>query len=203
MMRDAPTFNYTIRYACVETTAQLTSSLQPYQLINSIFMAPDVLASKTLMSIVDAIKIVKIEAWCPPGIASGASSYAAAYNGNTLRLGWVNSATGNPNFGRDRAVTDTTMGVENAHVVLKPVKGTTSAMWQVAGSNQPWELFYSLPPASVIDFHLKVVLNCQESATSDNGVITVVATPAAGVLYFVTLGNSSGFLVPQCGNYIA
>lgn len=198
---DQFTFNYVIRYASLEATITLALTLQPYQLINSLLCYGTGVHS--VLSIVQAIKVRKIEAWCPPAIATSGSAGGAAYGGNTIRLGWVSSATGNPNFGRDRAVTDTSMGIDCAHAVLKPVPGTSSAMWQISGSNQPWELFYSLPPASVMDIHLSMTLNCQESATTDNAVQTVSGSPANGILYNIALVGTSGQLFPQNGNGLA
>jgi len=199
-LRDQPVFPYVIRYACTETTATLIGSVQPFQLINSLFCAKT--AANQVESIVNAIKFRAAHAWAPPGIASGASSFAAAYNGNTVRLGWVNSASGNPNFGRDIGVSDTTISTVPAHVVLRPSRGSSQNQWQVSGSNQPWDMFYSLPPASVLDIHLLVCLNSQESATNDNSAVTTVGSPANGVLYHVSLVGSTGNLVPQNGNFL-
>lgn len=200
MLHDQPVFPYTVRYACTETTATLTGSMQPFQLINSLFCART--GANTVESIVNAVKFRYAEAWCPPGIASGASSFAAAYNGNTIRLTWINSGSGNPNFGRDVGVSDTTMSVVPAHVILRPTRGSSQDQWQLSGSNQPWDMAYFLPPASVLDIHLLVCLNSQESATNDNSAVTTVGTPANGVLYHVSLVGSTGNLVPQNGNFL-
>lgn len=199
MLRDTIVSRFTQRYANANTTSTAIGTLQPYQLINSNFVTVDVAASKTVMSVINAIKIIKVEAWSPPGPAETAT----AYSGNTLRLGWVSSESGNPNFGRDKFVTDTTMGIENAHCVLRPIKGTVTAMWQTSGSNQPWDLYYSIPVSGVMDITFEFTWNNAESATSDNGTVTLATdTPAPGVIYVLVLAGSGGNLLPQVGDYI-
>jgi len=201
MVRDQQVMSYTIRYASLESTITLALTLQPFQLVNSLFCHATGVHS--VMSVIQALKIVRVEAWCPPGIATSASAGGSAYTGNTLRLGWVNSGTSNPNFGRDQAVTDTSMGIDCCHAVLRPQPRSASAMWQGSGGNQPWMLFYSLPPASVMDIHLKLVLNMQESATTDNSAQSISASPANGILYNIPLVGTSGQLFPQCGDAIS
>lgn len=195
-------FSYTVRYK--NTTAAgastiLTSTFQPYNLIDAIFLVKN--GANSVVSCVDSLRLVRLAAWAPPTSPSQASGANDPWASSNITLGFVHGV----NFGRDRFVTDMSMTTTPAHVVLSPKRGETSAMYQSDGGNQPWTVSYAFPPNTIFDITMKVVLNMDAVATNTNTTLAVTASPDYTIFYFAELGNIAGVsttLIPQGVDYI-
>jgi hypothetical protein len=90
-----------------------------------------------------AVKIRAIEVWTVPVIGNAA----------TVEVTFIGNVVGQ--YTQTKTVTDTSMGIEPAHIRAVPAKQSTIALWQQ--SNPDVAFFLSCPTGSVIDVELSYI----------------------------------------------
>jgi len=193
-LRDTVTFRHVQRYQYIGTNAAV-ANVGADRLIRGLFC--HMASSTSICSVVNAIKIRKVEMWIPPGAPA---TTGAAYATTTSFMAWQ-ADTATPNFGRIRSVQDTSFSNEPGYLKLTPDARSADGMWQSAKSNQLWQLDFLIAPQAVIQFTMDVVLNNSLLASFDNTPITTTGTPLDGILYTAYLQVNSGIpnYVPQNG----
>jgi hypothetical protein len=112
-----------------------------------------------------AVKIRAIEAWSLPALGS-TSSVSITFGGTTAGL-----------VGDQHLHTDTSMGLEPAHVRAKPTKQSLASDYQVSSTNVAFEL--NAPVGTVID----VELSFQQSFITTTSAANALVGGSPGTWY--------------------
>lgn len=120
------------------TTGSYTGSITSQNLLDTVNVAMTSIANSDLYY---AVRVKKIEIWSV-GLQNGINEVTAWFDG-----------TNNNSIGSQRVHTSTSLGVQPAHLVLRPSKDELASMWQVSTNGQ--NLFYlNLPAICVVEVTL-------------------------------------------------
>lgn len=125
------------------------------------------------------VRLRKVEMW---------AANSSAGSSNTIQ---VEMQTANPYIGNDsKLFTDTAVGTSNvAHVKAKPPPGSFADAWLPTVIGTEFEIFnITGPQGSIIDVHMIIALNDDETATLVTGA---VAAATAGILYTRKLDSTN------------
>ncbi len=126
-----------MRFRC--TTAQTLFPVTYADLLDTIFFAD---TAVTGFDVFDQVKLNAVELWAVPAIG-GTAEVAVQFEGGF----------GGGPIGDGRVFSDSSMGIEPAHVVARPERLSTAAMW--TPSNAGFTAFaLSCPAGAIIDVDL-------------------------------------------------
>jgi hypothetical protein len=100
-------------------------------------------AAATAYRLFDAVKINAVEVWCNPAVGAAPSTVAVQFAGATIGA-----------IGDGRTISDTSMGIEPAHVRAKPARLSQAAQWQNGDAGADESFYLTAPVGSVIDVDL-------------------------------------------------
>jgi hypothetical protein len=126
------------------------------------------LVSTTTTALVDlfaAVKIRAVEVWAVPVIGNAA----------TVEVTFLGNAIGQ--YSQTKTVTDTSMGVQPAHIRAVPAKQSTIALWQQSNADVALQL--TCPAGAVIDMELSLVSRFATCTAAQNVGVGLTA----GTLY--------------------
>jgi hypothetical protein len=142
-----------------------------------------VTSATTASDVFHQVKVRAVEVWSIPSQGT-ATSCSVQFNSDVTGL-----------VGDTAFHTDTSMGIEPAHVLARPKKGSLSAMFQVANNNTAFLL--QAPAGSVVDVLLTFQQQNNTSVNAQNA--TVAAT--TGQIAWRSLDGlplaSAGFVLPS------
>jgi hypothetical protein len=147
------------------TTAQARASFTFQNLLDTINIAA---TAVTAFDLFDQVRVNFVEIWAAPVQGAAPQQVALEYSGATVGTA-----------GDGRLYSDSSMGVEPAHVRAAPARLSQAALWQASSANTAFQL--TAPIASIIDVDLSF-----RTVQSDAPVAVqnVPAGAAAGQLYF-------------------
>jgi len=124
-------------------------------------------AATTLTDLFEAVRIESVELWSLPAIG-GASTVILVYSGATVGAS-----------GDQKTHTDTSMGVEPAHLKARPDRRTQAAQFQPSSADTAFSL--NVPVGTVVDVSLTLrnPINGGNIASQNPGVAVT-----AGTLYY-------------------
>jgi hypothetical protein len=120
--------------------------------------------SSSLFDVYQAVKVKAIEVWAAPSQGGAPSTVFVSYVGRS------NGAAGD-----QTVVTDTSMGVEPAHILTRPNAKSQLSQWQPSSTDVAFQL--SATTGSVVDVELVFRQAYDESLPAAN--VGVGATPGA------------------------
>jgi hypothetical protein len=144
MLENNPAWSGRVRYLCVNGSSGIGSSgtaITASNLLNAYLTA---LTTTVAGQLFNAFRLRAVEVWCPTNVTSGTgspSTVAVQYNSGTGIIG----ASGQ-NF------SDTSVGVEPAHVYAPTKRGSVAGDWQ-AGTGTPM-FTITCPIGSIVDIHI-------------------------------------------------
>lgn len=166
------TFRHKFRYAA---SAAASDSITIAELQSSLVVATSTTTSALLFN---AVKLLGLELWAePPALGAAAQTAYIEWQGT--------STTTATDFFPSQMHSAQTMGIEPAHLKLKPPRGSLASFWLSAFlTNRTDKLFnYVLPVGTVIEFDLLCVLQ-----DANDGAISGPSTSGAstGKIYGVS-----------------
>jgi len=100
-------------------------------------------AATTVYDVFQAVRIRAIDVWAVPVIG----------NATTVEIQFIGNVAGQ--FGKPQVFTDTSMGVQPAHVRAVPARQSSLALWQQSSSDVAFNII--CPAGSVIDLELSFI----------------------------------------------
>jgi len=162
-----PQITHRQRMRFTATTAQTTASnsITFRNLLDTINFASSAIAAYALF---DQVRVNFVEIWAAPVQGNAPAQVALEYSGQT---------TGQAGDGR--VYSDTSMGIEPAHIKAAPARLSAAAFWQATSANAAFQI--TCPVASVIDVDLSY-----RTVQSDNPALVqnVPAGATTGQLYY-------------------
>jgi hypothetical protein len=124
-----------LRFTC-QTTPSVNQAITNLSLLGAIYVASDAVTGWKLFS---AVRLRKVEVWAAP-VQGGAPA--------AVRVQFDEAGTAEPS-GSTKVHSDTSMGIEPAHVVCSPDPKSACAFWQ--GSSGATMFLLTCPVGAVID----------------------------------------------------
>jgi len=112
-----------------------------------------------------AVRIRAVEVWCVPVIG----------NASTVEVQFLGNVAGQ--YGKPQVFTDTSMGVQPAHVRAVPNRKSTLSLWQQSSADVAFQLI--CPTGSVVDLELSFIGRFGVPLAAQNAS----AATSAGALY--------------------
>jgi len=100
-------------------------------------------SATAVADVFEAVRIKAVEIWAVPVIG----------NATTVEVQFVSNVAGQ--YGKPQVFTDTSMGVQPAHVRAVPARQSALALWQLSSSAVAFELL--CPAGAVIDLELSFI----------------------------------------------
>jgi hypothetical protein len=139
MIENNPAWSGRLRYQVASNAA--AAGITGSNLLNGYVQAnTSTFASQTY----NAYKLRAVEIWCPSNVSSGNSTPTTVAVQFTSTAGVVGSS--GQNF------SDTSVGIEPAHIFARPAKGSIASLWQQVANNVIFSI--SAPAGSIIDIHI-------------------------------------------------
>jgi len=135
-----------------------------------------------LTDLFNAVKIRKIEIWAVP-VIGGSTTVSVTFVGTVAGL-----------FSQSKTVTDTSMGVQPAHISAVPSRLAPTAQWQQSEAADAFQL--TAPTGAVVDLELSFSSRYNNGIAAQNAGVAVTA----GNLYvrgFDGLAAAASKAVPQ------
>jgi hypothetical protein len=141
MITHPPAINdFQVRHSTIlryVATAQNSATITAQNLLDTINVATTAVAPYNLFRYV---KIRKIEVWSLPALGA-ANTVSVTFTGNGSNV-----------VGDERTHTDTSMGLEPAHIQVRPSKKSLISNYMVSAAVTVFNI--TVPPGAVIDLHL-------------------------------------------------
>jgi hypothetical protein len=151
-------------------------------------------ANQDINALFESVRVRSIECWCAPMVPT----YAAVGAPNYLPVSASVAVLSQGSNGALIEVSDTSLSISHlAHVRFTPQSGSTAWLWHSPGSTQLAKL--TLPPGSIVDFDLELVLSDPESQVTITSAVLAGLTLAAGVVGYYALEDlnaSAVYLIP-------
>jgi len=160
-----PQITHRQRMRFAVTTAQTRSTFTFQNLLDTINIAA---SAVTAFDLFDQVRVNFVEIWAAPVQGNAPQQVALEYSGASVGAA-----------GDGRLYSDSSMGVEPAHVRASPAKLSQAALWQASSANVAFQL--TAPIASIIDVDLSF------RTVQSDAPVAVQNAPAgatAGQLYF-------------------
>jgi len=125
-----------MRFTC--TTAQTNVNITFQDLLDTINIAT---AAGAAYDMFDQVKVNLVEMWSAPVQGNAPSQVGLEFSGNTAGQA-----------GDGRVFSDSSMGVEPAHVRAAPARASTASMWTVSSGDTAFQL--TCPTTTVVDVDL-------------------------------------------------
>jgi hypothetical protein len=151
----------------VVTTAQ-TNGSSPVTFQNLLDTINIALTAVTAVDLFDQVRVNFVEIWAAPSQGSAPAQVGLEYSGATVGAS-----------GDGRLYSDSSMGVEPAHVRAAPSRLSQAALWQASSANTAFQL--TCPIASIVDVDLSYRTVQSDAPVS---VQNVPAGSTAGQLYY-------------------
>jgi hypothetical protein len=175
-----------LRYL-LKTSGVAAKQISFQNLLDTLIVAT---GTTTASDLFQAVKVRGVEIWCPSNVGNGTATGVAAavsleFNGTTA------GAIGDQDYH-----TDTSMGIQPAHIKARPSARSQAAQWQLYNAGPAMKL--TLPQGSVIDVELSFRSNFAPDQNSGTQNALVGATP--GVQYIRGLDGAAvgtTFFIPE------
>jgi hypothetical protein len=152
-----PIQDYQVRHSTVQrfvSNAAASVNITFQNLLDTILM---VLTATTAADVFYAVKVRRVEVWFTPVIG----------NAQSVTVQFASAVAGF--VGDQKLHTDTSMGIEPAHVSAKPSSKSLASEYQVSSANSAFTL--TVPAAgAVVDVHLSYVGSFGEVVAAQNAV---------------------------------
>jgi len=163
-----PQITHRQRMRFVATTAQTATGSSPITYQNLLDTINIALTAATAVDLFDQVRVNFVEIWAAPAQGNAPAQVALEYSGTTLGQA-----------GDGRIHSDSSMGVEPAHVRAAPSRLSQSAQWQPSSAHTAFQI--TCPVQSIIDVDLSF-----RTVQSDAPLATqnVPAGATVGQLYY-------------------
>jgi len=148
-----------MRYICNSGTNQNVT----YQNLLDTFLVAS--GATAVWDVFQAVRIRAVEAWAVPVIG----------NASTVEVQFLGNVAGQ--YGKPQVFTDTSMGIQPAHVRAVPARKSTLALWQQSSTDVAFNLI--CPTGTVIDLELSFIGRFGVPLAAQN----VSAATSAGAFY--------------------
>jgi len=172
-----PTIGFSHKFRFQSGTNAGTTAITRAQLLNLIQVAT---SAVTTVRPFQAVRLKKIEMWTNPGVLGSPPT--------TVSVEWIGENS------PSTVHSDTSMGVQAAHVLSRPPASSSNRWWSLSGQQETDNLMVLIFPAdTIVDVSVQVRMVEQENPTA--GDVPVGAS--LGKLYGNYLdGLASGLLAP-------
>jgi hypothetical protein len=143
------------------TNTAVGQSITFQNLLDLLIMATSATTGADLFS---AVRIKSVECWTTP-ILGTVSTVEVVFDGNTVGA-----------IGDQRIHTDSSMGIEPAHIIARPRPKSTAAMFQESGAIAAF--FLTVPTGTVVDVNLSFKQNMLGSGVATQNALVAATTGA-------------------------
>jgi len=159
-------------------------------LLSQIVVATSATATTRILG---AVRIREIEMWAPGGLGTAGGGTSQIQ----VALEWFGITN---SYQNSEKVSDVSMGIDNAHLLARPPRGSTPDFWiNQGGMSDTTNTLFSLngPLGTVVDLVMDIVLVDDEAASAGP---TLAGGMTTGTVYYNYLdGRSSGNIQPFSG----
>jgi len=175
---------HTTKLRFITNAAQVQTSITFQNLLDTINVA---LTTVTAAELFQAVRVREVELWATP-VIGGATSVQVEFNGTVAGI-----------IGDTKIHTDTSMGIEPAHVRARPAARSGVALFQASVADQAFAL--TCPNGTVVDVSLTFRGRPGGFAPTQNAPVGATAGAwyyrgldglAAGATQFLPIVNASG-----------
>jgi len=176
---------HSTRLRFITNAAQQQTSITFQNLLDTINVA---LTTVTAADLFQAVRVREVEMWATP-VVGGATSVQVEFNGSVAGI-----------IGDTVIHTDTSMGIEPAHVRARPAARSGVALFQASVADQAFAL--TCPSGTVVDISLTFRGRPDVFAPTQNAPVGATAGAwyyrgldglAAGATQFLPVVNTTGF----------